>query len=154
MFTANDVKELREKTGAGMMDCKKALDASKGNMEEAITWLREKGISKAEKKASRIAAEGLTYAESKANTAVIAELNCETDFVARNEQFKDLITDIVKSLLNSDAKTLEDANEVVLENRKETIKDAVVAFTAKIGEKISFRRFEKVTKTDDEVYGI
>ena len=92
MFTANDVKELREKTGAGMMDCKKALDASKGNMEEAITWLREKGISKAEKKASRIAAEGLTYAESKANTAVIAELNCETDFVARNEQFKDLIT--------------------------------------------------------------
>ena len=154
MFTANDVKELREKTGAGMMDCKKALDASKGNMEEAITWLREKGISKAEKKASRIAAEGLTYAESKANTAVIAELNCETDFVARNEQFKDLITDIVKSLLNSDAKTLEDANEVVLENRKETIKDAVVAFTAKIGEKISFRRFEKVTKTDDEVFGI
>jgi elongation factor Ts len=89
MFTAQDVKNLREKTGAGMLDCKKALDETKGNIEEAINWLREKGISKALKKAERIAAEGLSEAVSNDTNAVIIEVNCETDFVARTADFKE-----------------------------------------------------------------
>ena len=154
MFSAQDIKELREKTGAGMMDCKKALQESNGNMEEAITWLREKGISKAAKKAERIAAEGLTLAVSNDNNGVIVEVNCETDFVARNEEFKTLIHHIAKTLFDSDAKTIEEAEKEIMEDEKVSIADAVVALTAKIGEKISFRRFEKVVKNDDEVFGI
>ena len=140
MFSANDVKSLRDKTGAGMMDCKKALQESNGNMEDAITWLREKGISKAQKKESRIAAEGLSYAFSDGNKAIILEVNCETDFVARNEEFKNLVSNIASALLNSDVKTMEEANDVSLEDET-TISQAIVNFTAKIGEKISFRRF-------------
>ncbi len=153
MFSANDVKSLRDKTGAGMMDCKKALQESNGNMEDAITWLREKGISKAQKKESRIAAEGLSYAFSDGNKAIILEVNCETDFVARNEEFKTLVSNIASALLNSDVKTMEEANDVSLEDGT-TISQAVVNFTAKIGEKISFRRFEKVSKEDGQVFGI
>ena len=153
MFSANDVKSLRDKTGAGMMDCKKALQESNGNMEDAITWLREKGISKAQKKESRIAAEGLSYAFSDGNKAIILEVNCETDFVARNEEFKNLVSNIASALLNSDVKTMEEANDVSLEDET-TISQASVNFTAKIGEKISFRRFEKVSKEDGQVFGI
>ncbi len=152
MFTAQDVKNLREKTGAGMLDCKKALDETKGNIEEAINWLREKGISKALKKAERIAAEGLSEAVSNDTNAVIIEVNCETDFVARNEEFKTLINTIANTLLNNDVNTMEDANKLVVDN--ETIEEKVVAFTAKIGEKISFRRFEKLTKTESQEFGI
>ena len=152
MFTAQDVKNLREKTGAGMLDCKKALDETKGNIEEAINWLREKGISKAAKKAERIAAEGLSEAVSNDSNAVIVEVNCETDFVARNEEFKTLINTIANTLLNNDVNTMEEANKLVVDN--ETIEEKVVAFTAKIGEKISFRRFEKLTKTESQEFGI
>lgn len=152
MFTAQDVKNLREKTGAGMLDCKKALDETKGNIEEAINWLREKGISKAAKKAERIAAEGLSEAVSNDTNAVIVEVNCETDFVARNEEFKTLINTIANTLLNNDVNTMEEANKLVVDN--ETIEEKVVAFTAKIGEKISFRRFEKLTKTASQEFGI
>ena len=152
MFTAQDVKNLREKTGAGMLDCKKALDETKGNIEEAINWLREKGISKAAKKAERIAAEGLSEAVSNDTNAVIIEVNCETDFVARNEEFKTLINTIANTLLNNDVNTMEEANKLVVDN--ETIEEKVVAFTAKIGEKISFRRFEKLTKTESQEFGI
>lgn len=152
MFTAQDVKNLREKTGAGMLDCKKALDETKGNIEEAINWLREKGISKAAKKAERIAAEGLSEAVSNDTNAVIVEVNCETDFVARNEEFKTLINTIANTLLNNDVNTMEEANKLVVDN--ETIEEKVVAFTAKIGEKISFRRFEKLTKTENQEFGI
>ena len=152
MFTAQDVKNLREKTGAGMLDCKKALDETKGNIEEAINWLREKGISKAAKKAERIAAEGLSEAVSNDSNAVIVEVNCETDFVARNEEFKTLINTIANTLLNNDVNTMEEANKLVEGN--ETIEEKVVAFTAKIGEKISFRRFEKLTKTESQEFGI
>ena len=152
MFTAQDVKNLREKTGAGMLDCKKALDETKGNIEEAINWLREKGISKAAKKAERIAAEGLREAGSNDTNAVIVEVNCETDFVARNEEFKTLINTIANTLLNNDVNTMEEANKLVVDN--ETIEEKVVAFTAKIGEKISFRRFEKLTKTESQEFGI
>ena len=152
MFSAQDVKNLREKTGAGMMDCKKALEETNGNMEEAITWLREKGISKAAKKESRIAAEGLSSAKALDNRAVIVEVNCETDFVARNEEFKKLVNDIIDALLNNDAKTMEDANSVLINGT--SLADTIVNFTAKIGEKISFRRFEKIEKNDDEIFGI
>lgn len=154
MFSAQNVKELRDKTGAGMMDCKKALEATNGNMDDAITWLREKGISKAQKKAERIAAEGMSEAISCDNSAVIVEVNCETDFVARNDEFKELVHNIAKSLLGSDVNSMEDANKVILDGDSITIEDAVVAFTAKIGEKISFRRFDIVTKNDNEEFGI
>ena len=153
MFTAQDVKSLREKTGAGMMDCKKALDATNGNMDEAITWLREKGISKAQKKADRIAAEGLTYALTDNNNAVILEVNSETDFVAKNEEFKGFVENLAKVLISNNAKTVEEANDLKF-NDSETVSEAIIALTAKIGEKISFRRFEKIEKTDEEVFGV
>ena len=153
MFSASDVKELREKTGAGMMDCKKALDACEGNMEKAIDWLREKGIAKAAKKESRIAAEGITEVSENGNEAVLLEVNCETDFVTKNEKFTALVNEIREALTNSSCKTMEEANEVKLADGK-TIAERIIEETATIGEKISFRRFERVTKSDDQVFGI
>ena len=154
MFSAKDVKALIERTGAGMMDCKKALQETNGNMDDAITWLREKGISKAEKKAERIAAEGLTESYIEDSKAVVVEVNCETDFVAKNEEFKSFINNLAKTLVNADVKTVEEANELTLLNANETIKEAIVNLTAKIGEKISFRRFEIVEKTDSQTFGV
>ncbi len=153
MFSAKDVKDLREKTGAGMLDCKKALEASEGDMDKAVDWLREKGIAKAAKKESRIAAEGLTEGAEKDDTAIVFEVNCETDFVTQNEKFKNLIAELRDALLNNDCKTYEEALEVKLSDGK-TISERIVEATATIGEKISFRRFEKVTKSDNEVFGI
>lgn len=153
MFSASDVKELREKTGAGMMDCKKALEACEGNMDKAVDWLREKGIAKAAKKESRIAAEGLTEAASNNNEAIIFEVNCETDFVTKNEKFHELIKELKEALMNSNCKDYEEAKEVKLEDGK-TISERIVEATATIGEKISFRRFERIIKSDDEVFGI
>ena len=154
MIKASDVQELRERTGAGMLDCKKALEATSGDMEKAIDWLREKGISKAAKKQSRIAAEGLTEAQVEGNVAVLLEVNCETDFVAQNDAFKELVSNILKTLLHNEVSTIEEANKLTIENGSETIDEAVVNFVAKIGEKISFRRFERITKTDSQVFGI
>ena len=151
MVTASLVKELREKTGAGMLDCKKALEATNGNIDEAIDWLREKGISKAAKKADRIAAEGVAAILVEGNDAVILEMNSETDFVAKNDEFKELVNGTLKTILNSDAKTLEDVLNLPYENG--TINDFIVAKTAKIGEKLSLRRFAKVTKKDTESFG-
>ncbi len=125
MFSASDVKELREKTGAGMMDCKKALDACEGNMEKAIDWLREKGIAKAAKKESRIAAEGITEVAENGNEAVILEVNCETDFVTKNEKFTNLVNEIRDTLMSSDAKTTEEAKKVKLSSGK-TVEEAIV----------------------------
>lgn len=151
MFSASDVKELREKTGAGMMDCKKALEACEGNQDKAVDWLREKGIAKAAKKESRIAAEGLSQIKTEGNTAVIVEVNSETDFVAKNSEFTSFVDYLVDEILKNDVKTVEDVLNI--KDGNETINDKLVALTAKIGEKISFRRFEKVTKNDDEVFG-
>ncbi len=151
MISASMVKELRETTGAGMLDCKKALEASNGNMEDAITWLREKGISKAAKKASRIAAEGLAVAKVDGNKAVVVEVNSETDFVAKNEEFKSLVSIIADTVLNSDVKTVEEANKLTYEDK--TIEELIVEKTATIGEKLSFRRFELLTKEDNQVFG-
>lgn len=151
MITANMVKELREATGAGMLDCKKALTETNGNMEEAITWLREKGISKAAKKADRIAAEGLAAVLIEGNKAVVVEVNSETDFVAKNEEFKGLVNTILKTIINSDAKTVEEALQLPTEEG--TLNDVIVSKTATIGEKLSLRRFKKVEKKDSESFG-
>ncbi len=153
MFSASDVKELREKTGAGMMDCKKALEACEGNMDKAVDWLREKGIAKAAKKESRIAAEGITVGASNDNEAILFEVNCETDFVTKNEKFHDLVKELRDTLMFADCKTEEEATQVKLADGK-TVADRIVEETATIGEKISFRRFQRITKKDDEVFGI
>ena len=151
MISASMVKELRETTGAGMLDCKKALEESNGNMEEAITWLREKGLSKAAKKSSRIAAEGLALAKVKGNKAIILELNSETDFVAKNEEFKNLINIIADTVLDSDATTVEEASKLTVDGK--TIEELIVEKISTIGEKLSFRRFEVIEKKDSEVFG-
>lgn len=151
MISASMVKELRESSGAGMLDCKKALEATNGNMEEAINWLREKGISKAAKKATRIAAEGLAFAKIDGNKAVVVEVNSETDFVAKNEEFKALVDEIATSVLNSDAKDMESANSIEVDGKK--LEELITEKVATIGEKLSFRRFEIVHKNDDQVFG-
>ncbi len=149
--TASMVKDLREQTGAGMMDCKKALAETNGNMEEAVNWLREKGIAKSAKKESRIAAEGLANIYVDDNKAVILEVNSETDFVSKNEEFRSMIDTIGNTLLKSDVKTIDEAKELATDEG--TIGELIVNKTAKIGEKLSFRRFEIVTKSDDEYFG-
>lgn len=151
MFKASDVKELRDRTGAGMLDCKKALEATEGNMDKAIDWLREKGISKAAKKEGRIAAEGLCQIAVDGNKAVILEVNSETDFVAQNENFVNFVDYLANIILKNDFKS----NEEVLEFNDvgETVKDKLVALISKIGENINFRRFEKIEKKDNEVFG-
>ncbi len=151
MITASLVKELREKTGAGMLDCKKALEECNGNIDASIDWLREKGISKAAKKADRIAAEGVAAILTKGNKAVIIEVNAETDFVAKNEKFTDMVNVILETIVDSDATTLEDA--LKLSTNEGTIEDLIIAKTATIGEKLSFRRMQVVTKKDSEVFG-
>ena len=151
MINANMVKELREQTGAGMLDCKKALTETNGNMEEAVTWLREKGISKAAKKQTRIAAEGLALAKVEGNKAVIVEVNSETDFVAKNPEFTGLVNDIATAILGSNVSTVEEANK--LEVNGTSIENMIVEKTATIGEKLSFRRFELVEKQDNQVFG-
>ena len=151
MFKASDVKELRDKTGAGMLDCKKALEATNGNMSEAVDWLREKGISKAEKKASRVAAEGLCKIVTSDNKAVILEVNSETDFVAKNEEFTNFVDYLANTILANNLKTHEEV--LSFEDNGETIEAKLVALTAKIGEKLSFRRHELVEKNDNEVFG-
>ena len=150
-ISASMVKDLRERTGAGMMDCKKALVETNGDMDKAIDYLREKGISKAAKKAERIAAEGLSNIYTDGNNAVVVELNSETDFVAKNAEFKELLDTIGATILANEVETLEDA--LNLETGNGTINDLIVAATAKIGEKISLRRFEKVAKEDNQVFG-
>ena len=151
MFNASDVKNLREKTGAGMLDCKKALEACEGNLDKAVDWLREKGIAKAAKKTDRIAAEGLSDIFINGNKALVLEINSETDFVAKNEEFNSFVKTVGEAILNSDAETVEDANKLLVNG--ETIENMVIAITSKIGEKISIRRFKTIIKNDDEVFG-
>ncbi len=151
MITAQLVNELRGMTGAGMMDCKKALVETNGDIEKAVDYLREKGIAKAAKKADRIAAEGLANVYINGNTACIIEVNSETDFVSKNENFKNLVDEIGNAVLKSGAKTLEEANKA--QTSEGTVEDLIIAKTATIGEKLSFRRVEVRTKNDDEVFG-
>ena len=150
-ITASLVKELRERTGAGMMDCKKALQQTDGNIEAAIDYLRENGIAKAAKKADRIAAEGLSYIEVKGNKAVILEINSETDFVATNEKFVALVKNVADAILAAEPKTLEEALQV--EAQGGTVEAVINEGIATIGEKLSLRRFEVVSKTDSDAFG-
>ena len=132
MVTASLVKELREKSNAGMMDCKKALDATNGDIDAAMDWLREKGISKAQKKADRIAAEGLAAIKIDGNIAAIVEVNSETDFVAKNTEFTSMVDTILDAIINN---------------------DVIISKTATIGEKLTLRRFERIEKKDSESFG-
>ena len=151
MISASMVKDLREASGAGMLDCKKALEATNGNMEEAINWLREKGISKAAKKASRIAAEGLAVAKMDGNNAVIVEVNSETDFVAKNEEFKSLVNTLADVILANNVKTVEEALELEVEGK--ALSQLITEKVATIGEKLTLRRFERVSKEENQVFG-
>lgn len=148
---AKQVKELREKTGAGMLDCKKALEETGGDIDKAIDYLREKGIAKAAKKGSRVAAEGLTSVVSDGNTAILFELNSETDFVAKNQEFLNLIDQVGRELIQSDAKDLEAALAISVEDG--TMADLIVKATSRIGEKLDLRRYQRVSKTDAQVFG-
>ena len=151
-ITAQLVKELRQKTGAGMMDCKKALTETDGDIDKAIDLLREKGIAKAAKKADRIAAEGLTLIKTDGNTGVILEVNSETDFVAKNEGFQNLLNELADHLLAAKPTTIEEAHASKMENGS-TVEEHITSAIAKIGEKITLRRFSVITKEDNAAFG-
>lgn len=148
--TAAMVKDLREKTGAGMMDCKKALAESDGDMQKAIDYLREKGIAKAAKKSGRVAAEGAVaaFVSKDEKTGVLLEVNCETDFAAKNEQFRALEAQIAETIAEKDPADVDALNELKIGGKK--ISDLVIEATATIGEKLSIRRFIRYT-TDGRI---
>ncbi|AEV95260.1 translation elongation factor Ts [Pediococcus claussenii] len=150
-ISAKQVKELRDKIGVGMMDAKKALVETEGDMEKAIDFLREKGIAKAAKKSDRVAAEGLADVESHNNAAAIVEVNSETDFVASNDRFVDLVKEIASQVALEKPANIEDA--LALKSTNGTINDDIIEATQVIGEKISLRRFEVVEKNDGEHFG-
>ena len=139
------IKELRDRTGAGMMDCKKALEATGSDVEKAIDWLREKGIAKAQAKASRIAAEGLAGVITNGNEAIIAEVNCETDFVSKGEKFHKLVDDVMEVTLKGKCADIEAAKEAT----KSLFTDATVS----MGEKLDYRRFDLVSKSGEQGFG-
>lgn len=148
---ASDVKALRDMTGAGMLDCKKALTETNGDIDKAIDYLREKGISKAAKKNDRIAAEGLANIYTEGNKAVILEINAETDFVAKNQEFINMVDKIGNAILKNNVNTLEEALNLDVEGN--TVNEIIINETATIGEKLSLRRFETITKNEDEIFG-
>lgn len=151
-ISAAMVKELREKTGAGMMDCKNALSEVDGNMDEAIELLRKKGVMKAEKKADRIAAEGLCDVVIDGNTAAVVEVNSETDFVAKNEEFQKFVAAVAKQALSTNAADIDAfLAEQWNEDSTKTVKDALTDKVAVIGENLTIRRFEKASAADGEV---
>lgn len=135
MYTMEDVKTLRERTGAGISDCSKALKENDGDMEKAIDYLREKGIATAAKKSGRIASEGICYAEVKGNTAVLLEVNCESDFVSKGDLFKTFAKEVAEYIFNNDVKDVEEVKTAMEAKTTEAIQ--------KIGENIKIRRFDK-----------
>ena len=139
------IKELRDRTGAGMMDCKHALEATNNDVDKAIDWLREKGIAKAQAKASRIAAEGLAGVVVEGNKACIAEVNCETDFVSKGEKFHKLVDDVISTTLKGNVSNIDGAKEAT----KSLFTDATVS----MGEKLDYRRFEVVEKSSEQGFG-
>lgn len=149
---AAQVKELRDKVGVGMMDAKKALVEAEGDMDKAIDILREKGMATAAKKADRISAEGLTYIHVDGNTAAVVEVNSETDYVSKNEQFQKLVKDIAVAIVENKPADVEAAKEVKLSSG-ETINEAITLAIQTIGENINLRRFELVEKEDSEAFG-
>lgn len=151
MITTEKIKVLRASSGAGMLDCKKALEACEGDLDKAIDWLREKGIATAAKKASRIAAEGLCAIATEGNFTLMCEINSETDFVAKNEKFIDFVNVIATSALSAKAKNAEEALKA--KYAEGTINDYIIANTATIGEKLTLRRVTLVTKSDKDIFG-
>ncbi|WZE73933.1 translation elongation factor Ts [Macrococcus sp. CCM 2573] len=151
-ITAQLVKQLRERTGAGMMDCKKALTETNGDIDAAVDYLREKGIAKAAKKADRIAAEGTTYVASSGNTAVLLELNSETDFVARNEGFQALVKEMADHILTTKPADLDALMASEIETGK-TVETKLNEAISTIGEKLTLRRFVLAEKTDADAFG-
>ena len=149
---AAQVKELRDRTGVGMMDAKKALVSADGDMDKAVDILREKGVATAAKKADRISAEGLSYIHVEGNVAAVVEVNSETDYVAKNEQFQTLVKDIAKTIATNKPASVEEAKELEMENG-ETISNAITSAITTIGENITLRRFEIVEKEDNEIFG-
>ena len=149
-ITASQVKELREKTSAGMMDCKKALEESKGDFEAAVEWLRIKGLSAAAKKSDRIAAEGLVNAMTSGKTSAAVEINSETDFVSRNDNFKTFVNDITQHVLSTDSK-LATLDQPYAKTPGKTVGDILKEAIAYIGENIVIRRTEKYTLTGDGI---
>ena len=145
------VKELRDRTMAGMMDCKKALEACDCDMEKAIVWLREKGIAKAEKKAARVAAEGLCSYEINGNECVVFELNSETDFVAKNEKFLNLLAKVGQIIIASNANDTESA--LAIDVNGKTLATVILEESSVIGEKISLRRVQRIVKEDSQTFG-
>lgn len=152
-ISAKMVKELREKTGAGMMDCKKALTETDGDMEKAMDFLREKGIAKAAKKADRVAAEGLAHIVTEGNKAVLVEINSETDFVSKNDNFIKMVDDVARHILDHNPATVEEALGQSFAGEGDTLQDFITNQIAKIGEKLSLRRFARVEGGDNEVFG-
>jgi len=150
-ITASLVKELREKTGAGMMDCKRALMDTAGDLDKASDWLREKGILKAAKRTSRIAAEGMCDVAVKGNRGIVFELNCETDFVAKTDKFRALVSDVRGWLLESDVTTEEAALALEINGKK--ISDILLEAISSIGENITLRRVVALEKQDAETFG-
>ena len=144
-ITASMVKELREMTGAGMMDCKKALNETNGNMEEAVEVLRKSGAAKAEKKASRIAAEGITRVAMNDKNAVVVEVNSETDFVAKNEVFQEFVQSVANQALDCGLNGGKNGEDIAALLEQNGLSDTLVEKTATIGEKLSIRRFEKIS---------
>ncbi|HOP57539.1 MAG TPA: translation elongation factor Ts [Bacillota bacterium] len=150
-ITAAMVKELREQTGAGLMDCKKALVATEGNLEAAVEWLREKGITKALNKATRIAAEGICNIKTSGDKALVYELNCETDFVAQNEKFRALSDTIGEVIIKNNVNTVEEALAIPYEGK--TLNEFLLSAIASIGENINLRRMAVVNKKAEELFG-
>jgi len=145
------VKQLRDQTGAGMMDCKKALEASDCDLDKAVDWLREKGIAKSVSRESRVAAEGLANIAVDGNSAVLVEINTETDFTARNDRFKDLVKDVATIILTYKPATVEDA--LALPATEGPVSELISAVSFATGEKMTLRRFEIVEKNDDQLFG-
>ena len=150
-ISAAQVKELRYKTGVGMMDAKKALVETEGDMEKAVDVLREKGVAKAEKKSGRVAAEGIAAVAIKDNKAAIVEINCETDSVASTDKFKNLVTEVADKIAEEEPASVDDA--LALKTANGTVKDDVIETTQVTGEKISLRRFQVVEKGADQSFG-
>jgi len=156
MITASMVKELRELTGAGMMNCKKALTEADGDMKKAVEILREKGLAAAAKKAGRIAAEGLvkTYISEDGKKASVVEINCETDFVAANDEFKSFVDNIAKQVAVSSVESVEQLlEEKYIDDQGVSVKDAVTALIAKLGENMTIRRFKRLTVENGAING-
>src|SRR5699024_4742067 len=152
-ITAKMVKELRENTGAGMMDCKKALTEADGDMEEAVNILRKSGSAQAAKKANRVAAEGSTFVKVEGDQAVLLEVNCETDFVVKNETFKKLTTDIADHILENNPASMDEVMKQTIVRANDTVEEYINSVVSTIGEKITLRRFEILSKTDQDVFG-